>query len=189
MRKSLEKSLQRLNVDAIDFFHVWGLKKLEEWELRKKLGAVDELLKARAEGLVKHVVFSTHITRGDVAKVYDENLFEGVTLGYNAINFPFREQAVQDAGARGLGVVTMNPLAGGLIPRHAKRFDFIRSEDDPDVVSAALRFILSHLIRQACVNAVACRITVSGDMFFSQHARNALNRASACATLGFTSGR
>jgi len=84
------------------------------------------------------------MTREQAESVLDENVFEGVTLGYNAIQFPFREQVVDSAGRHGIGVVTMNPLAGGLIPQHAERFDFIRSADDPDVVSAALRFILSH---------------------------------------------
>jgi len=113
--------------------NIWGLNSAKTWAERKKGGALDALLKARDEGLVEHVVFSTHMTREEVEDVFDEEVFEGVTLGYNAIQFPFREQ-----------VVTMNPLAGGLIPQHAERFDFIRSADDPDVVSAGLRFILSH---------------------------------------------
>lgn len=144
LRRSLEDSLKKLNVEKIDFFNIWGLKTIDEWENRKKGGAVDALLKARDEGLVGHVVFSTHMTREQAESVFDENIFEGVTLGYNAIQFPFREQVVESAGRRGIGVVTMNPLAGGLIPKHAERFDFIRSADDPDVVSAALRFILSN---------------------------------------------
>ncbi len=143
-RLSLERSLKRLGVDKIDFMNLWYLNSAEEWEARKKGGAVDALLKARDEGLVEHVVFSTHMMHEEVESVFDEEIFEGVTLGYNAINFPFREQVVESAGRRGLGVVTMNPLAGGLIPQHAARFDFIRSADDSTVVSAALRFILSH---------------------------------------------
>ena len=144
LRASLEKSLEAMSIEKIDFFNVWGLKTLEEWEGRKKGGAVEALFKARDEGLVDHIVFSTHLTRKDADSVFNENLFEGVTLGYNAINFPFREQVVSDAGRHELGVVTMNPLAGGLIPQHAERFDFIRSAEDPDVVSAGLRFVLSH---------------------------------------------
>ncbi len=143
-RLSLERSLKRLGVDKIDFMNLWYLNSAEEWEARKKGGAVDALLKARDEGLVEHVVFSTHMMHEEVESVFDEEIFEGVTLGYNAIQFPFREQVVDSAGRHGLGVVTMNPLAGGLIPQHAERFDFIRSSDDPDVVSAGLRFILSH---------------------------------------------
>jgi predicted aldo/keto reductase-like oxidoreductase len=144
LRASMEKSLGKLGVEKIDFFNIWGLKSVKEWEGRKKGGALDALFRARDEGLVGHVVFSTHMTHEEADSVFDEDIFEGVTLGYNAIQFPFREQVVESAGRHGIGVVTMNPLAGGLIPQHAERFNFIRSQDDPDVVSAALRFILSH---------------------------------------------
>lgn len=37
----------------------------------------------------------------------------------------------------------MNPLGGGLIPQHPQAFDFIRGPGDPDVVTAALRFLVS----------------------------------------------
>jgi len=144
LRTSLERSLERLGVDQIDFFNIWCLTSKEDWERRKSGGAVDTLLKAHDEGLVKHVVCSTHMTRGETAAMFNEGLFQGVTLGYNAINFPFREPVIADATAHGLGVVVMNPLSGGLIPQHAERFDFIRAETDPDVVHAGLRFVLSN---------------------------------------------
>ncbi|QHI69024.1 aldo/keto reductase [Tichowtungia aerotolerans] len=144
LRKSLERSLERLGVDCIDFFNIWCVKSQADWESRKKGGAVDALLKARDEGLVKHVVCSTHMTRDEAAGMFAEKNFEGVTLGYNAVNFPFREQVISDAAAHEMGVVVMNPLNGGLIPQHAARFDFIRAENDPDVVHAGLRFVLSN---------------------------------------------
>ncbi len=144
LRASIEGSLEKMGIAQIDFFNIWGLKSAEEWAGRKKGGALEALFKARDEGLVKHIVFSTHMTREEAKSVFEEEIFEGVTLGYNAINFPIREQVVADAGRHGLGVVVMNPLGGGLIPQHAERFDFIRSKDDPDVVSAALRFVLSN---------------------------------------------
>ena len=144
LRATLERSLERLGLDRIHFYNIWCIKSADDWEHRKKGGAVDALLKARDEGLVEHVVCSTHMTRDEASAVFDEEIFEGVTLGYNAVNFPFREQVVADAARHRMGVVAMNPLNGGLIPQHAQRFDFIRSENDPDVVHAALRFILTN---------------------------------------------
>lgn len=144
LRVSLETSLEKLGVDQIDYFNAWGLNSAEKWRQIQEQGALDEMIKAREEGLIKNVVFSTHMTRTEAEDVFDKNIFAGVTLGYNAINFPFREQVVESAGHRGLGVVVMNPLSGGLIPQHAERFDFIRTDDDPDVVHAGLRFVLSN---------------------------------------------
>ena len=143
-RKGLERSLQRLGVDRIHFFHVWCLMNPADWSARKRGGAIREALRAREEGLIERLVFSSHMDGGETATVIAEGIFEGVTLGFNAANFRFRRAALEAAARAGLGVVTMNPLAGGLIPAHPKRFDFIRAQGDPDVVTAALRFNLSH---------------------------------------------
>jgi len=144
LRRSLERSLKRLGLDRIHFFHIWCVLNPEAWEQRRRGGAVDAALKAKEEGLVEHVVWSTHMRGSEVADVIREGIFEGVTLGYNAVNFPFREEGIRAAYEAGIGVVTMNPLGGGLIPRHAERFDFLRGPNDPDVVTAALRFNVSH---------------------------------------------
>ncbi len=69
--------------------------------------------------------------------------FAGVTLGYNVLNFPFRATALEAARRHRAGVVTMNPLGGGLIPRNAPRLGFIQGPRDRDVVQAALRFNVS----------------------------------------------
>jgi len=144
LRKSLEKSLKRLNVERIDFFHIWCVITLEQWRQRIDGGAVAEAVKARDEGLVSHLAISSHLPGEELKEVLAEGPFEGVTLGYCAINFPYRDAAVRAAGKAGLGVVTMNPLGGGLIPQNARRFDFIRSGDDPSAVTAALRFNVSN---------------------------------------------
>jgi uncharacterized protein len=144
LRKTLERSLSRLGVPRIHFFHIWCLLRPEEWEERKRNGAVAAALRAREEGLIEHLVSSTHMSGDETARVIEEGIFEGVTLGYSAINFPYRRRAIEAAARAGLGVVTMNPLAGGVIPAHAARFDFIRRPEDADVVTAALRFNLSH---------------------------------------------
>jgi uncharacterized protein len=100
-------------------------------------------MKAKDEGLIKHLVVSSHLQGDQLGQMLSEGPFEGVTLGYCAINFPYRQAAVDAAGKMGLGVVTMNPLGGGLIPGNPKTFDFIRGETDESVVQAALRFNIS----------------------------------------------
>jgi predicted aldo/keto reductase-like oxidoreductase len=157
LRASLERSLERLGVSRIHFFNIWCIQSAADWEKRKQGGAVEELLRARDEGLVEHVVCSTHMVRDEASAMLEEGIFEGVTLGYNAVNFPFREQVVNEAARHGMGIVTMNPLNGGLIPQNADRFDFIRTAEDPDVVSAALRFILSNpAVTSALVGFSSC---------------------------------
>ena len=142
-RESLEKSLKRLGVEQIDFFHVWCVLTMEAWQGRKDGGAVAAAMKAKEEGLIGHVVVSSHLKGEELAQVLGEGYFEGVTLGYCAINFPYRQRAVDAAEELDLGVVTMNPLGGGMIPDNADRFAFLQGSQDRSVVEAALRFNVS----------------------------------------------
>ncbi|MFO7766063.1 MAG: aldo/keto reductase [Pelovirga sp.] len=144
LRRSLEQSLERLQLDFVDFFYIWYLLDRDDWHRRLDQGAVAAAIKAKEEGLIRHLVCSAHMEGDELTEVLDSGCCEGVLLGYNAINFPYRQGAVEHAGHQGLGVITMNPLGGGLIPRNPERFSFLQNENDPSVVSAALRFNLSH---------------------------------------------
>jgi len=144
-RQDLEASLRRMGLQKVHFHHIWCITSLDSWRKRVAGGAVAEALKAKDEGLVEHVIVSSHLPGEEINVLFDEGpFFEGVTLGYCAANFPYRQAAVDEAGRRGLGVVAMNPLGGGIIPRHAKRFEFIKGPQDPTVVEAAVRFVVSH---------------------------------------------
>jgi predicted aldo/keto reductase-like oxidoreductase len=144
VRADLHRSLERFGVDRIDFYHCWYILTLDGWERRKAGGAVDALLAARQEGLVRHLAFSTHLAGHEVKKVIDENIFEGVTLGYNAVNFPYREEGVRAASRAGMGLVVMNPLGGGIIPDNPETFSYIINRSGQSIVSAALEFLWSH---------------------------------------------
>ena len=144
LRDDLEKSLRRMNVEKIDFFHIWYIIRAEQWPERKAGGAVAAALKAKEEGLVGHVVASLHITGAEICDIVREGVLEGITVGYNVLNFPFRGDALECAAEMDIGVVTMNPLGGGLIPNNAERLDFLRGPGDRSVVDAAIRFNVSH---------------------------------------------
>lgn len=145
LRAQLEESLKRMNLEKINFFHIWCILSLDDYRSRMvKGGAYEAALKAKEEGLIEHIVFSTHCTGDEIETIVNEDCFEGMTVGYNILNFPFRQKGLKAAYEKGLGVATMNPLGGGLIPQKAEYFDFIRSEGDETVVDAALRFNASH---------------------------------------------
>ncbi|MBI9099742.1 MAG: aldo/keto reductase [Spirochaetaceae bacterium] len=143
LREQLEESLKRLNVDTIDYYNCWYVLTRKDWESRKKGGAVDAILKAKEEGLIKHAVFSTHLPGPIIREVIEEGYFEGVTLGYSMINFPFRQDGIKAAVENDMGVVVMNPLGGGVITENEDAFSFLKVHKDQSMLEAALHFLLS----------------------------------------------
>lgn len=141
VRRDLENSLKRLQVDCIDFFHMWCVVTPEEYQRRKANGVLRELDRLKDEGMVRHVCLSTHMNGADIAEALRDYPFEGVLLGYSAINSAYRTQGVDEAAALGRAVVVMNPLGGGVIPRHAGRFGFLALRPSDSVVGGALRFL------------------------------------------------
>lgn len=142
-RRLLEKSLTRLGVPKINFYHLWCMKTMDDYRAFMRRGGIYEgIKKAQEEGLVEHITFSTHMNSADIRTVVETGLFEGVTLGYNAVNFAFRQGGVDAAYENGLGVVVMNPLGGGMIPGNPDYFSFLRQGEDSLTVSA-LKFITS----------------------------------------------
>jgi len=101
-------------------------------------------MKAKAEGLVEHVVFSTHANGAEIRKICETGLFEGVTLGYNIFNHTNRYDGIVAASENEMGVVVMNPLGGGMIPAAEEKLKFIVKQDNETVVQSALRFVASH---------------------------------------------
>lgn len=144
VRRDLETSLSRMGLDSVDFFHSWCLLSYDEYVYRRDHGAYDEFRKLKEEGLVKHLCASTHMDGASIARMLEDDPgFDGILLGYSAMNFAYREKGVEAAARRGLGVVVMNPLGGGLIPQNPERFDFLKTRSDETVVEAALRFLLN----------------------------------------------
>lgn len=141
VRSRIENSLNRMGVDKIHFYHMWCIMDLNQYErVMAPGGPYEGALKAKEEGLIEHLVFSTHCKGEDIKKIIEDNGFEGVLLGYNVVNYPYRQLGVETALKHGIGVATMNPLGGGLIPQHAERFSFLRQWEDETTVQAALRF-------------------------------------------------
>lgn len=139
--KRIHQSISRIGIDKIHFFHMWCIMDLDQYHrVMAPGGPYEGALLAQKRGLVDHVVFSTHCRGDEIRTIVEDDHFEGVLLGYNVLNHPFRQEGVQAAAERNLGVVTMNPLGGGLIPRYKDFFSFIRRDETESTVQAALRF-------------------------------------------------
>ncbi len=190
-RRMVEQSLKRLHVPRITFYNMWCIKTLDEYrEMTKPGGIFDGILKAHQEGLIEHICCSTHAAGGEIEQIVADGKVAGVTLGYNAINFAYRRQGIAACHKQGVGVVTMNPLGGGIIPENPKLFDFIRGGSDHSLVVAALRFIIgqqevsvalpgiANVVQlQECVSAADKVATVTAETLeaMSKHLSSELN--------------
>ncbi len=145
LRKRVELSLKRLGLEKIDFLQMWCILDLDQYKkVIAKGGPYEGALKLKEEGLIDHICFSTHATGEEIEVMVKDGRFEGVTLGYNAINFAYRQKGIKAAYEQGLGVVTMNPLGGGIIPQNPDHFSFIKQNQEETLAQAALKFNASH---------------------------------------------
>lgn len=152
-RRRLETSLERLKTDYIDFYHMWCMLNLESWERHMEV-LYPFFEEAKAEGLIRNIVFSSHMLGNEIETVVGTNQFAGMLIGYNALNYHFRQSGIKAAYENGMGVVVMNPLGGGLIPSHPDRFAYLTEGTDLTVPQAALRFTASH--REITVTLAGC---------------------------------
>ncbi len=111
--KRLEKSLRQLDIEAIDFYHLWGIG----WEtytekIDKPDGPLEAVLKAKEQGLIRHLSFSFHDKPENMIKLVDTGHFESVLCQYNLLDRS-NEEAIAHAHEKGLGVVIMGPVGGG----------------------------------------------------------------------------
>ncbi len=143
VRRRVESSLKTLGLEKINFFHMWRILNIEQYhKIMAPGGPYEGARKAKEEGLIEHICFSTHCTGEEIEEIIKDDVFEGMILGYNLLNSSYRQQGLNAAYKKGIGVAVMNPLAGGVIPRNAEYFKKI-CRNDESAVEAALRFVIS----------------------------------------------
>ena len=144
IRREIENQLKRLNLEAIDFYHMWNVSRLDNWHERKQDKVIETFIKLKEEGLIKHICVSSHLIGDHIRELLAEDVFEAVLFGYSAYNFTVRQKAFEAISERDIGCVVMNPLGGGIIPEHPHVFDFIKTRREQSVIEAALFFIFAH---------------------------------------------
>ena len=142
-RERLEASLTRMQTDHIDFYHLWGLT-WERFETQADPeGQVRMALKAKEEGLIRHLSFSFHDKPENMIKLIDTGLFASVLCQYNLLD-QSNAESMAHAHAKGLGVVVMGPIGGGRLGYPSQVVQSLlpgKIQSSPEI---ALRFVLSN---------------------------------------------
>ena len=144
--RDLEKTLKRLDRDNIDFYYLWCIITDDMFNERQQGGALKALMEIREQGLADHINVSSHQDGDEIKKLVQTGYFDGILLGYNILNFDYREKGVNAAFANNLGVFVMNPLGGGLLtdPRNTERFSEFKLSKNQTMLDASLHFLLLH---------------------------------------------
>ena len=126
MDRYLNEQLGRLRTSCVDFYLLHGLnqKSTRSWERVKQLGVTDWLEKKLDEGKIKNVGFSFHDDLNQFKNIIDE--YNGWTFCQIQYNYMDAEsqagtKGVEYAASKGLGVVVVQPLAGGKLSENPPR--------------------------------------------------------------------
>jgi len=141
--KNLEDSLERLRTDYIDVYNFHGMNfETFESSVGGPDGLYQEALKAKEQGLIRHICHSFHGSLESLKKVIDTGLFEAVTLQYNLLDQRL-EEGIAYAAEHGEGVTVMGPVGGGRLGYPSDKAAELVGEvkSTPEL---ALRFVLSN---------------------------------------------
>ncbi len=143
-RKRLESSLSKLDTSYIDFYHMWGIS----WDtfvnsIDLKDGPMEAALRAKDEGLIRHISFSFHDKSENLFKLIDTGMFETVLCQYNLMDRS-NEEGMRYAKEKGLGVIVMGPVAGGRLGAPSPAIASLLPGKVKSSPQLAMRFVLSN---------------------------------------------
>nr|MDA8115818.1 aldo/keto reductase [Actinomycetota bacterium] len=114
----LDEQLRRLDTDRVDFYLLHGLT-ADRWETVKRCGGLAALDRMRRDGRIGHAGFSFHASADTFAEVIAAYDWEFCQLQINLLDTEYQAglAGMRLAAARGVGVVAMEPLRGGLLAK------------------------------------------------------------------------
>jgi hypothetical protein len=118
MDRYLDEQLARLRTDVIDFYLVHGLMR-PFWENLVSLGITDFLTGAIADGRIRYAGFSFHDTTKvfkEIVKSYDWT-FAQIQYNFMDEHYQAGTEGLKFAAKKGLGIVVMEPIRGGLLAK------------------------------------------------------------------------
>jgi len=143
-RSVLEQSMHKLDVEVIDVYnyHSIGLKTFREWESLDH-SPIDEMFRAKDEGLIAHIGFSSHDTPENMIELLDTDMFETMILQYNLLNTA-NEKVIAHAHGKGIGIIVMGPVGGGRLAAPSQALMKIIERPVASTAELALRFVISN---------------------------------------------
>ena len=115
--KIFNQELTRLQTDYIDYYFIHMITDLSVWKRLVDLGIEKWIDEKKADGAIKNVGFSYHGGRAEFIKICDAYLWEFCMIQYNYLdeNNQAGKTGLQYAASKGIPVMIMEPLRGGIL--------------------------------------------------------------------------
>ncbi len=146
VRHRIDESMRRLDVDYLDFYQIWNITHRNEYDAAVARGGfLDGVLKAKKEGLVRHIGFTAHAPAADLLEYIDEaDWCEVLLVSYNMLNQSYAP-ALEAAHRKGIGTLVMNPVGGGRLAEASPALlKLAREVGAKSVADLAVRYVLSN---------------------------------------------
>lgn len=153
VQEHLEGTLKRLNTDHLDLYQVHAIATPDDVDSRIQHGVLDVLLKAKADGKVRHIGFTGHQNPFAHARMLERtkesDIFDTVLMPVNVLDqsyFSFIENVMPKALERNLGITSIKSLADGRFFASKKEANW--TSDDPIIpnylsIKEAMYFVWS----------------------------------------------
>ena len=140
--KLLYRSLKSLGTEYIDFYHLHALKWNDYCKHILPSGIMESCRRAKDEGIIRHLCFSTHDTPDNIKRLINTGEFEGLLVQYNLLDRA-NEEVIELAHAKKMGVAVMGPVGGGILVAPSEKIMPLipGARSTPEI---ALRFVLSN---------------------------------------------
>ncbi len=140
----LDNSLKNLKTDYIDFYHFWGIDKDYFDNKIMKFGLIEEALRLKESGKIRHISFSFHDKPENIKYIIDTGkVLESLLVQYNLIDRS-NEEMIEYAVSQGLGVVSMGPVAGGRLAAPTDIYKKLTGKDPIATYELAFKFVLGN---------------------------------------------
>jgi len=124
--KHISYSIDNLKTDRIDLYQFHNISNEEDLEkIIAPSGALEAVEKARAEGKIRFIGFSSH-DMATAIKACRTGLFSTVQFPFNFIEEEPADELFKVAQELGMGIIGMKPLGGGLLERADLCFRFLQ---------------------------------------------------------------
>ena len=118
MDSILDSQLKRLGTEHLDYYLLHALNG-QSWQKMEAFGVNDFLKNAKLDGRISNAGFSFHGDREAFTKIVDSNDWDFCQIQYNFLDEQNQAgtEGLKYASSKGLGVVIMEPLRGGLLAK------------------------------------------------------------------------